>query len=230
MIFPLLLDVPVFFCCHLGHPSIPAAPLINRAVLLCSLVPLCFSLSGLFLHLEACVCLFVCLYVFVCVFVWGSGGLCVCSTGRPAGTWAPRWWWWAASWWWTPPPSGSLEGDCSAAWRWKIPFSACSTSPSRCREPSVPWPPPLPPPQHHCPSPVAFPSAPSLHTTPRHLVVLLDYLRCCLLAVLSSSAQLQRLPPLLLLPLCRCPVLPRPTSGGWVPICVSVCVNLHTVK
>lgn len=175
MIFPLLLVVPVFCCCHVGHPSIPAVPLTNRPVLLCSLLLLRFRCSGLFLHLEACVCVCVCVRAcvfFVCVRKRVVVG--VCSTGRPAGTWAPHWWWWAASWWGTPPPSESLGGGCSVAWRWRIPSSACSTSPSRCPEPSVPWPPPLPPPQHHCPSPVAFPSVLSPHTTPRHLVPCLD--------------------------------------------------------
>ena len=73
MIFPLLLVVPVFCCCHVGHPSIPAVPLTNRPVLLCSLLPLSFRCSGLFLHLEASVCVSVCVcvYVHVCFLcVW----------------------------------------------------------------------------------------------------------------------------------------------------------------
>ena len=209
MIFPFLPVVPVFSCCHYGNPSIWAAwSLIGQFFL-------SLSVSGLLFHLKASVC--ICASPFV--YVYESISLCEHSTGRPAGTWAQRWWWWAASWWGTPLPSGSLGVGYSAAQCWRIPSSACSTFQSHCREPSVSS--PLPPPQHHHPYPVAFPWVLSLHTTPRHLVLFLDYLRRCPLVLLSTSAQLRWSPPLLLLPLCRCTALPRPAKGGSVPIYIS---------
>lgn len=72
MIFLLFLVVPVFCSCHVEHPSIPAVPLINGAVLPCSLMLLCFSVYLVFSSVQK----HICMYVDICVFVKKWRSLC----------------------------------------------------------------------------------------------------------------------------------------------------------